>query len=135
MGRARPEHLIDIMKFTAPVILALSAMCSAAGAQSYDAAPVVQAEAGADSSASVSASFDIAAPPTVVWATLIDCEHATRFMPKLIRCKVLQKGPGDRWEIREHKLKGGLFTPQANSRPQQCRWQTTLASPFGPPQP
>jgi hypothetical protein len=30
---------------------------------------------------------------------------------------------------------GWLFKPQAKSRPQQCRWQTTLASPFGPPQP
>jgi uncharacterized protein YndB with AHSA1/START domain len=94
------------------IALCLSALAVSARAQSYDAAPVVHAEAGPDSSADINAAFDIAAPPSAVWSTLIDCEHATDFMPKLISCKVLQKGPGDRWEIREHRLKGGLFTPQ-----------------------
>ena len=78
-------------------------------AQSYDAAPAVQAMAVAGSAASVSASMDVAASPSVVWSTLIDCANATRFMPKLISCKVLEKGPG--WEVREHRLKGGVFKP------------------------
>jgi uncharacterized protein YndB with AHSA1/START domain len=81
-------------------------------APAYDAPPTVQAQATAASAASVSAAMDIAAPPPVVWATLTDCAHATQFMPKLISCKVLQTGPGDRWEIREHILKGGLFKSQ-----------------------
>lgn len=84
----------------------------AALAQAYSAAPVVHAEASGGSAASVRAEMDVAAPPSVVWQTLTDCEHATRFMPKLISCKVLQTGPGGRWEIREHRLKGGLFKPQ-----------------------
>jgi uncharacterized protein YndB with AHSA1/START domain len=81
-------------------------------AQDYEGVPTVQADASADSAASISSTVDIAAPPSVVWATLTDCEHATQFMPKLKSCKILEKGPGDRWEIREHILKGGLFTPQ-----------------------
>ena len=74
--------------------------------------PAVQARPSADSGASVSAQMDVAAPPAVVWSTLIDCPHAVAFMPRLIRCTVLQTGPGGRWEIREHVLKGGLFKAQ-----------------------
>jgi len=94
-----------------------SAICvlapgTAAYGQSYDGAPEVHAQKGPDSSAVVDAAFDIHAAPSAVWSTLIDCTNATRFMPKLISCRVLQTGPGDRWEIREHRLKGGLFKPQ-----------------------
>ena len=77
-----------------------------------DAAPTVQAEATGGSAASISSAMDVAAPPSVVWAALTDCPNAHRFMPRLISCKVLETGPGGRWEIREHRLKGGLFTPQ-----------------------
>ncbi len=90
---------------------ALSAPCLAI-AEAHNEAPVVQADETAQSGASISASMDVSAPPAMVWSTLIDCEHATRFMPRLISCKILEKGPGDHWEIREHRLKGGLFTPQ-----------------------
>jgi hypothetical protein len=55
--------------------------------------------------------MDVHAPPQVVWSTLTDCPNATQFMPKLISCKVVERGPGGRWEIREHKLRGGLFKP------------------------
>ncbi|RAK59829.1 hypothetical protein DJ021_08430 [Phenylobacterium hankyongense] len=99
------------MKLSLAVLAAAGLASGASGAlaQAYEAAPVVHAEATSGSAASVSASMDVAAPPAVVFATLRDCEHATSFMPRLISCKVLQKGPGDRWEIREHRLKGGLL--------------------------
>jgi uncharacterized protein YndB with AHSA1/START domain len=100
------------MKILPILTLALIGMAGAARAQAYDAAPVVNAQAGADSAADVTATFDIAAAPDVVWKTLTDCEHATSFMPKLISCKILEKGPADRWEIREHVLNGGLFRPR-----------------------
>lgn len=100
------------MRHLLPLAACLAAYAGAAGAQSYDAQPVVHAEAGADSSAVVDAAFDIGAPPAAVWETLIDCKNATHFMPRLISCRILETGPADRWEIREHKLKGGLFTPQ-----------------------
>ena len=92
--------------------LCVASLGAAAHAQSYDAAPEIQTRKGADSSAVVDAAFDIHASPKAVWSTLIDCAGATRFMPKLISCRVLQKGPEDRWEIREHRLKGGLFKPE-----------------------
>lgn len=75
----------------------------------YDAPPTVHAQATGASAASVSATIDVAAPPSAVWAALTDCDHAARYMPKLISCKVLEKGPGGRWEIREHRLRGGLL--------------------------
>jgi len=81
-------------------------------AAAYQAAPTVAARATSDAAASVESQMDVAAPPKVVWATLVDCANATRFMPKLISCKILQKGPGDRWEVREHVLKGNMLKPK-----------------------
>ena len=100
------------MKSVFIALLYGAALATSADAQSYDGTPEVHAEKGPDSSAVVDAAFDIHAPPSAVWSTLIDCANATRFMPKLISCRVLQKGPGDRWEIREHRLKGNLFKPE-----------------------
>jgi len=98
------------MKFPfIPAALFACALTSPAAAQNYNGAPVVQARATAASAAAVSASMDIAAPPSVVWSTLTDCRGATRFMPKLLSCRILESGPGGRWEIREHRLRGGLF--------------------------
>jgi uncharacterized protein YndB with AHSA1/START domain len=97
------------------LVLSLAAACSGvaatAQAQAYDALPFVDAEATAGSAASISASMDVGAPPSAVWSALTDCEHAARFMPKLISCRIVEKGPGDAWEIREHRLEGGLFQP------------------------
>ena len=48
----------------------------------------------------VTASIDIDAPPKAVWDALTDCANFPRYMPKLISCRIVDKGPG--WEIREH---------------------------------
>ena len=93
-------------------ILASLAACGPAWAQDYHGAPMVKAEAekGAKA-ASVHAAMDIAAPPHVVWATLMDCQHATDFMPKILSCKTLSKDPAGQWEEREQRLKGNILKP------------------------
>jgi hypothetical protein len=78
-------------------------------AQDLTAAPWVKAEATSGSSAQVSATIDIAAPTSVVFATLKDCAHAHEFMPKLVSCRIMETGPGGGWEIREHKLNAGAL--------------------------
>jgi uncharacterized protein YndB with AHSA1/START domain len=97
------------MRPSLPIIVLL-ASAGVVAAQGYDAAPVVSAEAEG-SGGVVRAAFDIAAPPAVVWATLTDCAGAAGFMPKLISCKVVERDPAGRWEIREHKLRGGVLKP------------------------
>lgn len=99
------------MRPTLPIVAILISAGAAAAAAGYDAAPVVSAEAEGGSGGVVRAVFDIDAPPSVVWATLTDCAGATRFMPKLISCRIVQRDPAGRWEIREHRLRGGALKP------------------------
>jgi ribosome-associated toxin RatA of RatAB toxin-antitoxin module len=93
-------------------MLASIVFCGPAWAQNYQGAPTVRAEAekGA-SAASVHAAMDVAAPPHIIWSTLMDCQHATDFMPKVISCKTLSKDPAGQWEEREQRLKGNFLKP------------------------
>lgn len=102
-----------------PILAGLSALAvaSAANAQDFKAPPSVSAKADpGQSGGSVSASIDIQAPPSAVWSALTDCAGAPSYMPKLISCRIIEKGPGGRWEIREHKIKGPVFHPVMTSQ-------------------
>ena len=50
----------------------------------------------------ISAIIDIAAPPARVWAVMLDCEHAKRASPSLTSCRVVEKAPDGRYDVREH---------------------------------
>lgn len=91
--------------------LTLAVAGAAAAAGPYEAPPQVNVavEPGAGAAAVVHAAFDVAAPPSAVWASLTDCAGAPRHTPGLISCRVVNRGPG--WEEREHKLKGPIFHP------------------------
>ena len=93
-------------------LLAVALLLGAAPASAADfnADPVVSVRTEGDGGAA-SASLDIAAPPSAVWAALTDCAGAPRYMPGLISCQVVKKGQG--WEVREQKIKG-LFRPMTN---------------------
>ncbi|MCI3179979.1 cyclase [Caulobacter sp. CCUG 60055] len=71
----------------------------------------------------VRASFDIAAPPQVVWAVLTDCDHARDMVPNLVSCRVLDRDPAGRWDVREHIAKT-WFTP---------RLRNVIRTEFDPP--
>jgi len=49
----------------------------------------------------VHASIDIAAPPQTVFGVITDCNRAPKFVPNLESCRILQKDPKGRWEVRE----------------------------------
>jgi uncharacterized protein YndB with AHSA1/START domain len=95
-------------------IMRIAALCFAlalaapAAAQNYGAAPVVSAQRAGDGGRA-SASMDVQAPPSAVWAILSDCGQARRFMRDLISCRVLDRGHG--WDIREHRVRGWALRP------------------------
>ncbi|HYD87641.1 MAG TPA: SRPBCC family protein [Vitreimonas sp.] len=80
-----------------------------ATAQDYRAPPTVSVQRESDGGGVARASMDIAAPPEAVFIVLSDCAHAQRYMPELISCRVLERGPG--WELREHRVRGWLLRP------------------------
>lgn len=83
-----------------------------AAAQNYTAAPTVTAQRVGDGG-QARASVDVRAPPAAVWAVLIDCANARRFMRDLISCRILDRGEG--WEVREHRVRGWVFKPVMRS--------------------
>ena len=50
----------------------------------------------------IRAGIDIAAPREVIWRVLTDCAFAPRLAMGLKSCRVLQKDPQGRWDVREH---------------------------------
>lgn len=50
----------------------------------------------------IRAGIDIAAPLEVVWRVMTDCALAPRIAVGLKSCRVLQKDPQGRWDLREH---------------------------------
>lgn len=62
-------------------------------------------------SGAIQAGVEIAAAPEVVWAVLVDCDLATRMVPNLSSCRILERDPQGRFDIREHVSKPILFFP------------------------
>ena len=95
----------------------------ASPAMAWDLSPRAEAELGRNgtyvdvqpdpggASGLLRAATDIAAPPALVWQVLVDCDLATRLATTLKSCKILQKDPAGRWDIREQVRKGGLLPP------------------------
>jgi uncharacterized membrane protein len=72
--------------------------------------PFVVVQPGKDgSSGQILAAIDIAAPVEAVWATVTDCALAPRMTPSLKSCRVLERDPAGRWEVREQISKGGIL--------------------------
>ncbi|MFZ0267037.1 SRPBCC family protein [Caulobacter sp.] len=63
----------------------------------------------------VRAMIDIAAPPQVVWTTILDCERAARMTPSVKSCRVLSRDAGGRMELREHVVKWSFLLPALHS--------------------
>ncbi|CAN7291043.1 SRPBCC family protein [Caulobacter sp. LjRoot300] len=78
----------------------------------------VALEAHTDSSGrggQVRAMIDIAAPPQMVWAAILDCERAARMTPSVKRCTVLSRDPSGRTELRQHVVKWSFLLPALHS--------------------
>jgi carbon monoxide dehydrogenase subunit G len=63
----------------------------------------------------VRAMIDIAAPPHVVWSTILDCERAARMTPSVKSCAVLSRDASGRVEVREHVVKWSFLLPALHS--------------------
>ncbi len=53
------------------------------------------------SSGLIRAAIDISAPQAVVWAVLTDCALAPRMAANLKSCRILERDPQGRWDVRE----------------------------------
>lgn len=58
-----------------------------------------------DNSHGLKAELDIAAPVSVVWAVLVDCDRASQHVPGMKSCKILERDSAGLWDIREHRMK------------------------------
>jgi ribosome-associated toxin RatA of RatAB toxin-antitoxin module len=60
----------------------------------------------------VKAAVQITAGAEHVFRTLTDCEQALDFVPHLERCRVLESAPDDSWQVVEHVVDYGWYTPR-----------------------
>jgi uncharacterized protein YndB with AHSA1/START domain len=58
---------------------------------------------------------DVAAPPERVFAVMTDCALAPRMAPSLKSCRILERDPAGRWDVREHISRPMLFFPSVRS--------------------
>lgn len=54
---------------------------------------------------------DIAAPPQVVWNTILDCGRASRMAPSVKSCRIVSRDPDGGWDVREMRVRWSFFTP------------------------
>lgn len=59
----------------------------------------------------IRAGIDIAAPREVVWDVVTDCGLAPRMVASLRSCRVLERDPAGRWDVREHVSRPRLLPP------------------------
>ncbi len=72
----------------------------------------------------VHGAVDIAAPAELVWATILDCSRAGRMAPGVKACRVTERDPNGRWDVREMEVRWASITPT---------FRTVFRSDFLPP--
>jgi ribosome-associated toxin RatA of RatAB toxin-antitoxin module len=97
------------MRITTFVLTGLIA-CAAAPALAAEPAPAVSVR-GDDTPGEgvVAASVIIAASPEAVWAVMTDCHRLARLMTNVDHCRVMQRDPAGRWDVREQVTKASLL--------------------------
>ena len=101
------------------VLLALVAIASPARAFELPATaeaqlargrPWVEVRPGPDgSSGLIRAAIDVAAPQGVVWSVMTDCDLAPKMVANLKSCRILDRDPQGRWDVREEVSKRGFL--------------------------
>jgi hypothetical protein len=62
----------------------------------------------------VRGSVEIAASPSIVFAVMTDCAKALRIVRGLKSCRVLQRDPEGRWDVREHRVSWSVLPSVRN---------------------
>jgi len=77
--------------------------------------PFAEVTPGPDGASGViRAAIDVAAPQAVIWSVMTDCDLAPQMAENLKSCRILQRDPQGRWDVREQVSKAGL-TPSVRS--------------------
>ena len=63
------------------------------------------------SSGAVVGVIDIAAPVEVVWKVMTDCDLAPRMVANLKSCRILERDPAGRWDVREFVSRPTVVLP------------------------
>jgi carbon monoxide dehydrogenase subunit G len=64
----------------------------------------------------VLAAIDIAAPASVVWGVMLDCDRAPHYVPGLQSCAILERAPDGRSDVREHRIRWISILPTLRLR-------------------
>jgi hypothetical protein len=104
-----------------PLLPALLALAIATPAAAFDVPPRgealldrgrpyvdVRADDGHSASGLIRGVIDIAAPSEAVFATITDCALAPKMAADLKTCRIVDRDPAGRWDVREHVSRGGL---------------------------
>jgi hypothetical protein len=59
----------------------------------------------------VCAAVRIKAGPEAIWNVMMDCEHASSFVPGLKHCRRVESSPDGAWEFIEHEVKYSWLLP------------------------
>jgi len=94
--------------------------------------PWVEVKADADGySGQIRAAIDIPASKETIWAKMLDCDAALRMVPNLKSCRVLDRDPQGRWDVRE-QISSAAFLPSVRNvyrsdydKPNGLRFQRT----------
>jgi hypothetical protein len=94
--------------------------------------PWVEVGPAADGrSGQVRAAIDIPASKEAIWATMLDCDAASRMVASLKSCRILDRDPQGRWDVRE-QISRAAFLPSVRTvyrsdydRPNRIRFHRT----------
>ena len=94
--------------------------------------PWIEVKPDADGhSGLVRAAIDIAASRETIWALMLDCDAALRMVANLKSCRVLERDPQGRFDVRE-QVSGAPFLPPVRNiyrsdydRPNRIRFRRT----------
>jgi carbon monoxide dehydrogenase subunit G len=59
----------------------------------------------------VHGAVDVDAPPAVVWSAILDCGRAGRMAPGIRSCRITDRDPGGKWDVREMTVQWAPLTP------------------------
>lgn len=59
----------------------------------------------------VQGAVDVDAPAAVVWATILDCGRAARMAPGVRSCRITERDPAGKWDVREMTVQWAPLTP------------------------